>query len=145
MKQRQERIEQRDYRGQMSLKKGFHRLEPFLQATDDREQGKRSLHFHAVVPGASGAQLAVLWHTVFAAKAIVGQDDAPSTELLNERLELVAWDIHRIPIPIATTCPKRLRIQHNLIPMLQHPLSLDFLPNCFGLHPRRMGNSNSIG
>src|SRR5258707_323721 len=100
MKQRQQHIEQRDYRGQTSLNKGFQTMEYSLEATDNRGQRKRSLHRHAVVPCTFGTQFAVLRHPCFLAKAIIGQDDAASTELLNERMELVVRDIHRIPIPV---------------------------------------------
>ena len=75
-------------------------MEDPLEATNDREQRERGLHRHAIVPSAFGTQFAVLWHAILAAKAVISQDNAAPTELLNERMELVIRDIHRVPIPI---------------------------------------------
>src|SRR5487761_296966 len=100
MKQGQQHIEQRDHRGQTSLNKGLQAMGDPLETTDHGHQGKRGLHRHAVIPGAFGAQLAVVRHAVLPAKSVVGQHDAASTELLDERMKLVVRDIHRVPIPI---------------------------------------------
>ncbi len=100
MKQRQQDIEYRNHRGQTSLNEGFHAVVDPFQAADDRDQGERGLHGHTIIPGAFGAQLAVLRHAILAAKTVIGQHDAASMELLDERVELLVWDIHRIPIPV---------------------------------------------
>ena len=100
MKQGQQDIEQRNHRSQTCLNTWFQAVKHPFEMTNDGEQGKRSLHAHAVIPCPFGAQLAVFWHTVFPAKPIVSQDDAVSIELLNERMERVIRDIHRIPIPV---------------------------------------------
>ena len=125
MKQRQQDIEHRDHRGQPSLDEGFHTMIDPLEATDDRDQGERGLHRHAVIPGAFGTQLAVLWLSIFAPKAVIGQHDAAPAELLDERVELLVWDIHRIPIPV-----------DHLAEAIEHPTQLDAdapTPLIFGL------------
>src|SRR5579883_896719 len=114
MKQGHQHIEQRHDRGQTSLNERFQAMEDPLEATDDREQGERRLDDHAVIPGAFGTHFAVLWDATFLAKAVIGQHDAASTELLNERLKLVVRDIHRIPVPI-----------DDLAEVIENPTQLD--------------------
>jgi hypothetical protein len=52
-----------------------------------------------VVPGTFGTQLVFLWHPVLTTKAVVGQHNTSSSELLDERMKLVVRDIPGIPIP----------------------------------------------
>ncbi len=99
MKQCQQDIEQRDHPGQMRLKKGFQAMEDLLETTNDGEQRERGLHRHPVVPGTFGTQLVFLWHPVLTTKAVVGQHNTSSSELLDERMKLVVRDIPGIPIP----------------------------------------------
>ena len=89
MKQTQQHIEQRNDRGQTSLKKGFQTVIDPFKTIDDRDQGERGLHFHPVVPTTFGAELAVLRHAAFAAKTVIGQHDAAPAELLDQLMELV--------------------------------------------------------
>ena len=128
MKQGQQHIERRDHRGQTSLKKGFQTMVDPLEATDDRDQGERGLHRHPIVPGPFGAQFAVLRHAVCAAKAVIGQHNAAPAELLDERMELLVWNIHCIPIPV-----------DHLAKAIEKPTQLDSdapTPFVFGLFAR---------
>ena len=144
MKQDQQDIEYRNHRGQTSLNERFQAVKHALETTDDRDQGKRGLHAHAVIPLAFGTEFAVLGHAALLTEAVVSQHDTASIELLDERVELVVWRVHGIPIPVDHLA-ETIEYPAQLDADAERPLSLDFLPNCCGLRPSRMGNSNSIG
>jgi hypothetical protein len=114
MKQGQQDIEHRDSRGQASLDEGFQAMIHPLEATNDREQRERGLHAHAVVPLTFRTQLAVLRHAAFLPKAVIGEHDTATAELLDQLLELVVRRVHGIPIPI-----------DNLAEAIEHPTQLD--------------------
>lgn len=131
MKQGQQHIEQRDHRGQMSLHKGFQAMEDPFETTDNREQRERGLNDHAVIPGAFGTQLAVLRHAVLATEAVIGQDNAASAELLDQRMKFIIWRVHRIPIPI-----------DHLAKAIENPTQLDAdapTPFVFGFLAKLLG------
>src|SRR5690349_1653717 len=87
MKQGQQHTEQRDHRGQTSLR-------PQMTVSNENEVSTS----HAIVPGPFGTPFAVLRHVALAAKAVIGQDNAAPAQLLDERMELVIRDSHRVPI-----------------------------------------------
>lgn len=126
IKQDQQRIEQRNDRGQTRLNEDLQTMVDPLEATNDCDQGERSLHHHAVIPYAFCTQFAVLWRAAFLAKAVISRDDATPTELQHKRLELIVRDIHRIPIP-----------GHHLSKAIENPAQLDataptaFIPGFF--------------
>src|SRR5579885_3221298 len=114
MKQDQHHIEQGNHRGQTSLHEGFQAMIHPLEATDHGEQRERGLDHHPVIPGSFGTQFAVLRRAVLATKAVIGQHDTASAELLDQRKELVVWRVHGIPIPI-----------DHLAEAVEHPTELD--------------------
>src|SRR5260370_18947807 len=131
MKQGHQHIEQRDHRGQTGLNEGFQSMKHPLETTDDRQQRERGFYRHAVVPGAPGTPFAVLRHAILATKAVIGQNNAASTELLDERMELVIRDIHRVPVPI-----------DDLPKAIENPTQLDAdapAPFIFGLFAKLLG------
>lgn len=133
MKQGQQDVEQRGSRGQASLDEGFQAMRHALEATNDREQGKRGLHGHAIIPGAFGTQLAVLWHAILAAKTVIGQDHAASAKLLDQRMKFVVGNIHGVPIPI-----------DHLAEAVKNPAQLDPdapAPFIFGLFAELLGTT----
>jgi len=125
MKQCSQDIEQRDHRSQACLNVWFQAVKHPLEIANDRKQGERGLHFHPIVPRPLRTHFAVFWHAVLPAKSKVGQHDAASTELLDQRIERIVWDIHGIPVPI-----------DHLPKAVEHPAELDAntpTPFVFGL------------
>ena len=105
MKERQQDIEHRPNNCQPGLNiPGCPMMEVF-EIADDGHQRQGGFHEHALIPGAFGTELAVLWHSITTAKAPIGQDDRLIAVALHHGMKPFIMDTLACPNPNRPLAP----------------------------------------
>src|SRR5215469_2673499 len=114
MKEGQQHIEHRDDPSQSGLNVLSRPMMHMLEIADDRHQRQGRLHHHPLIPGAFGAEFAILWNSMRTAKTQIRQHTRLPCEALDEGMEVLIVDIHRRPVPV-----------HHLSSVVEYPAELD--------------------